>query len=330
MKLLRQNTRIVIVLLSILALGYSCSDEVSLVKPGPAVPVLYGILDVQDKSHFIKLSKSFAGEEDAYQLALDPEMIFYSDARVFLTRVFDRQEYPFIVVDTISRLPGVFPSLPNKIYRLNSDLFPAWYRLSVIIPEKGDTLSALFHLMADFTVQTPRKGFKKFYLYDDPTIFSWNGSKEAGLYEISMTLTYEEYLKTGEINSDSVIYTKQLTPESMETGKGFLEYRFYSDGFYAAIPGQVKPDPAVDFRRPVNFNLSITAADTVVSKYIRWFNLEIDDKVNPNGNIPGAVGVIGSKNTVRFTNLTLSNRAQDSLVRGRYTKNLSFTANTNW
>jgi hypothetical protein len=308
----------------------SCSDEVSLVKPGPPVPVLYGILDVQDKNHFIKLSKSFAGEEDAFELAKDPDKIFYADAEVGLVRIFDKQAYDFIAIDTISRHPGLFPTLPNRSYVLNAKLFPGWYSFSVLLPEQNDTLNARFHLMADFTVYTPKKGFKKFYLYDDPTIFSWNQSEEVGLYEIAMTLTYEEHLITGEVITDSITYNKQLLPESLETGKGTLQYRFYSDGFYASIPGRVKIDPKVDFRKPVGFSMQITAADTVVSKYIRWFNLEIDDRVNPNGNIEGAIGVVGSKNTVRFNGLTLSNRAQDSLVRGRYTKNLSFSANTNW
>jgi hypothetical protein len=330
MEFTAKNIKSVIFFTAAVLLVGSCSDEVSLVKPGPPVPVVYGILDVKDPHHYIKLSKSFAGEVDAYELAQDPDRIFYSGAEIKLTRIFDRADYRFQAVDTISRLPGPFPALPNKIYLLNSNLFPAWYKLSVTLPEQGDTLSALFHLMADFTVLTPKKGFKKFYLYDDPTIFSWNQSEEAGLYEIAMTMNFEEHLVSGEIKEDSVTYTKQLIPETLETGKGTLEYRFYSDGFYASIPGHVKHDPAVDFRKPTGFSIHITAADTVVSKYIRWFNLEIDDKVNPNGNIAGAIGVIGSKNTIKFTGLTLSNRAQDSLVRGRYTKNLSFAANTNW
>jgi len=57
---------------------------------------------------------------------------------------------------------------------------------------------------------------------------------------------------------------------------------------------------------------------------------EIDDKVNPNGNVDGAIGVVGTKMSVPFTNLTLSSRSQDSLVKGRYTKKLGFINNPDW
>ena len=74
----------------------------------------------------------------------------------------------------------------------------------------------------------------------------------------------------------------------------------------------------------------MTAADTTLARYLDWFKMEIDDKVNPNGNVAGAIGVVGTKYTVPFPDLVLSPRSQDSLVKGRYTKKLDFVYNPDW
>ncbi|HBB91743.1 MAG: hypothetical protein A2X22_13910 [Bacteroidetes bacterium GWF2_49_14] len=317
-----------ILLLGVITSG--CSESVDVVMPGSSVPVIYGVLDINDTVHYIKLSKSFAGTDDPRTLASDPDKVFYKDATVFLRETSGSRKYTFTRMSGPERNEGYFPGLPNESYKLTGRLQSGFYELVVILPTEGDTLISSFHLMDTFQVLYPKPGFKRFYFYEDPTLFSWPDYNEAGLYELSLSFTYMEFLKSGEETIRTMHFSRQMDPEELEYEKTHFNYRFFSDPFFSFIATQVRRDEQVDYRKPVDLTIAITAADTTLSRYLKWFDLEIDDRINPNGNIPGAIGVVGSKNTVRYNGLIFSGRAQDSLIRGRYTRDLGFVANSEW
>lgn len=307
-----------------------CSEEVRVIKPGSTVPVVFGVFDLNQTVHYVKLSKTFAGETDPYTLAQDRNQIFYPDAEVFITGESGSGRIPFKPETGIPRFEGSFPPYPNEVYRLYHQLDPGNYRLTIILPSEKDTLTAGFTFISTFKVLTPKAGFKRFYFYEDPVLFSWVADPAAGLYEINILLKYEEWMKTGESKSCSVNFSRQIHPVQLERDQDRCNYRFYSDSFFAFLGTTISRNDAVNYRKPVALELMITAADTTLSRYLDWFDLEIDDKVNPNGNVDGAIGVIATKYSVPFPDLILSPRSQDSLVKGRHTKNLAFVNNPDW
>lgn len=325
----RYNNTIWLLLCTIICLN-GCSEDIVVIQPGPPIPVVYGVFDLNQTVHHIKLSKSFAGESDPYTLAGNAGTVFYTDAEVFLSQGPGTSRTYFKRETGIPRNTGDFPAFPNESYVLDKKLYEGDYFLTVILPTEKDTVTARFSFINGFKVVTPKAGFKRFYLYEDPILFSWSDHPEAGLYEISLILQYEEWMKTGEHRTDSVNYTRQVRVSELEHEKDRYNYRFYSDSFFARLGTSIVMNAAVDYRRPTSLELIVTAADTTLSKYLNWFNLEIDDQVNPNGNVEGAIGVVGTKYSVPFHNLTLSPRAQDSLVRGRYTRKLDFVNNPDW
>ncbi len=325
------NTIITCLFFCLIVLTISgCSEDIQVIEPGSPVPVVYAVFDVNQSVHYVKVSKTFVGESDPYTLAKNHDQIFYPDAKVFVADINGNGHVQFSLVTDIPRLPGSFPELPNEVFELRQKLNPGDYRLTVILPSEKDTLTALFSFINTFRVITPKAGFKRFYLYEDPMLFSWYADPAAGLYEISLSLTYEEWMKTGTMQSHIATFTRQIKPSDLESEKDYFNYRFYSDSFFAHLGTSIALNPAVDYRKPVGLELLITAADTTLARYLNWFNLEIDDKVNPNGNVTGAIGVAGTKYSVPYPGLILSGRSQDSLVRGRYTKKLDFVNNPDW
>ncbi len=226
--------------------------------------------------------------------------------------------------------PVFFPSLPNEGYTISRVLDPGHYRLTIVLPAERDTLTADFSLLNSFRVYTPKTGFRRFYFYEDPLLFTWLNDPGAGMYEITLSLTYEEWLKSGGTIKKKAVFTRQLLPSQLEPDGDRYNYRFFSDSFFARMGTVIGADSRVDYRKPVGFEMVITAADTTLAKYLSWFNLEIDDRTNPNGNVDGAVGVVASKFSVHYPGLVLSGRSQDSLVRGRYTRKLDFVNNPDW
>jgi len=298
-----------------------------MVKPGNPIPVVFGVFDLNETAHYLKISKTFAGKADPYILAQDRDQIFYPDVKAYLTGAGSGQ---FQLVTDVPRSPGSFPALPNECYVLNKQLPAGTYGVRIILPTEEDTLSATFTFIDNFKVITPKAGFKRFYFYEDPILFSWTAGDAVGLYEIAITLKYEEWMKTGTMQTHSVTYTRQIDPSELTIENKRCNYNFYSDSFFAFMGTGIGINDSVDYRKPVDLSMLVTAADTTLSKYLNWYHLEIDDKANPNGNVDGAIGVIGTKLSIPFNDLVLSPRAQDSLLKGRYTKQLEFVSNPNW
>ena len=307
-----------------------CSEDIDVIKAGTPIPVVYGVFDLNQTVNYIRLSKTFAGESSAFTMAQEHDNIFYNDAQVWLTNSWGGYRMQFNLQTGIPREAGFFPDLPNEFYVLKRKLDPGSYLLKIILPAEKDTLTAPFTFIEPFKVITPKAGFRRFYFYEDPVMFSWVSDPGAGLYEISLSLAYEEWLKTGESRRCSVNYTRQINISELEVEKDRYLYRFYSDNFFARVGTLIKVNDSVDYRKPVGLELLITAADTTLANYLNWFHLEIDDKVNPNGNVEGAIGVVGTKYSVPFRDLILSPRSQDSLVRGKYTRKLDFITNSDW
>jgi len=314
----------------LLLVSSGCSEDLQVVLPGPPIPVIFGVFDTGDSVHYIKLSKSFSGFSNPYQLASENSNVFYDDARIYLYGYNGTHRSYFEKITQVPRETGYFPRLPNEYYALERKLNPGYYHVTVLLPEEDDTLTAQFTLLSELEVLQPRKGMTRFYFYEDPTVFAWKPHPGAGLYEISFSLIYEEVLKTGYAGKKTITHSRQLRPGHLEFERDRYNYRYYSDPFFAYLSTQVKPDDEVDYRKPLELSIRITAADTVLARYINWYGLEIDDKINPNGNIPGAIGVIGSIYTVTFPGLSLSSRSQDSLIKGHYTRDLGFVGNSEW
>ncbi|MCX6223519.1 MAG: hypothetical protein NTV01_01985 [Bacteroidia bacterium] len=62
----------------------SCETNFNPNIPAKPIPVVYGIISPQDSLYFIRLTKTFIGEGDAYDFARIPDSIYYQDALVFL------------------------------------------------------------------------------------------------------------------------------------------------------------------------------------------------------------------------------------------------------
>ena len=58
----------------------SCSTKVDMVEEGEGIPVVYSILDPTDKIHYIRINKSFNGNSDIYDIAKNPDSLFFSDS----------------------------------------------------------------------------------------------------------------------------------------------------------------------------------------------------------------------------------------------------------
>jgi hypothetical protein len=132
----------------------SCSEKFKVAAPYKNITVVYGLMDMADTAHYIRIQKAFLDQEkSALAMAQTPDSSFYAHLNVRIERFnFSNQS---IWLDTIhlnrvdlklegyQKQPGVFFTAPNYAYKFTNRLDPGYiYRLVVTNPATGETDSA--------------------------------------------------------------------------------------------------------------------------------------------------------------------------------------------
>ncbi|MFA6797721.1 MAG: hypothetical protein WCR39_00340, partial [Bacteroidales bacterium] len=76
--------RVDLFMLALLMLVSSCSDKFQVVDPAEPVPVIYFMMNPEDSVFYLSLTRTFSGDLDAYELAGDPDRVFYDSADIRL------------------------------------------------------------------------------------------------------------------------------------------------------------------------------------------------------------------------------------------------------
>lgn len=108
-----------ILCLPFMALFSACSTDIDLYGDYKQVPVIYGLLDANADTNFVKITRAFFVEGDALQVALNPDSSNYPgklDAR--LVEYCNGDSVREIVLDTITirkKESGVFYAPAQKL-----------------------------------------------------------------------------------------------------------------------------------------------------------------------------------------------------------------------
>ncbi|MBQ6770949.1 MAG: DUF4249 family protein [Bacteroidales bacterium] len=310
--------RKILVLLSLAALA-SCSTDIDLYADYKQIPVIYGLLDARADTNFIKITRSFYTQGDAFQVAVNPDSSNYpGKLDVRLIEYCNSDSIREIILDTITKHnkeQGVFYAPDQKLYytterlRLNSASQHYSYRLKVVLPDT--TLSTKAKIVGDnrFGIQSLAVNFSKAYIGKPPQKFRFHPATNAKFYEIEMKFTFKEQRTP---DSDSVprtmswkvgTWTEQYFASSME--EDCYVFKYYPAAFYDKLTDFIGGDTAVvGLKRFINdfpIEVIITAGGEHLWRYVYTNNGSM-------GFVPGdatftsiddAQGVFSSRITTR-------------------------------
>lgn len=202
--------------LVILTASYGCSTEVDLHADYKQVPIVYALLDCRADTNFIKITRSFYTQSDAYLTAANPDSCNYPgklDARLVEYRNGDSLRE--IILDTITirnKMPGTFYAPLQKLYytteRLGSNTANQKfsYKLKVVLPDR--VLIAQADLVGNngFGMKSLGVNFSKEYIGKPPQKFLFYPAINAHFYEVDMAFTF---LEQRDPDGDSVPRTMQ-------------------------------------------------------------------------------------------------------------------------
>jgi len=139
--------RTIFLLAAIFTLGLSrCTTDVDLTAPYVSIPVVFGLLDAEADTQWVRINRTWLGDGDQTQIALIPDSSEYETSRLsarFVEVVNDIDTRVFELRDTLLQNKdedGVFFAPEHKAYyaptRANESLNPdALYRLDIVIDD---------------------------------------------------------------------------------------------------------------------------------------------------------------------------------------------------
>ena len=324
----------------------SCSDQFNPNLPGKSSPVVYGVLNPADSVYRVRLTKTFIGEGNAFEYAKEADSLYYSDARVWMeTRtkegaIIQRADMQRTVIE--ERKPGIFATQPNVVYELSEDVFtlkPAgieelgfpyqvYLHLFAEIPGSDEPLHASSKLQLPPTITQPRFTFYKVYLYSqEPFYMEWINTVMGNMYEISVTLNYREVREDGEHDQTVswVLSGIQYNEVSVPGGsRYFYSYYFRPENFYAQVAANIKRDNKVSGRVAKTLDFEVLSSDQHMRNYRDVYRITDDYRGQGYTNVENGLGIFTTYTKAGIYGLRLGPQELDSLARGRYTRHLNF------
>lgn len=317
----------------------ACSTDFVLESEWKDIPVVYGLVSVNDTAHYIRVEKAFlepgGNAEDIAQIAdslyYGPNVVVQLQNKntgktVTLQRVDGNLEgYP--------RESGVFAQAPNILYKIKYGelLLKGGDEMELTI-NRGDQLplvtsnSKMVGALEKVTNAPPAV----FSLgdYNSTRRISWKADENAVLFDVRATMHYLE--------SDPNNPTQFLEKEAVwimsrnferDGGSTQVTFNFKSEEFFQFVAGALEP-LANGARRFVSLDFHITAAGAEFADLQRIVQansgITSSNQLPVYSNISEGLGIFSSRARLDIPDIMLASVSIDSLANGIYTKDLSF------
>jgi hypothetical protein len=325
-----------ITLLSAVLFTISCSNDFEVAAPWKDIPVVYGLLNIQDHAHYIRVEKAFLDPEaNALEIAQIPDSIYYANLTVQLERVSDGQLFTMTRVDgNLEGLPredGIFATSPNWLYKIDSSAIKLQAGETIRLKiDRGDELPEITGetvILNKGKLRSPDPNTSNNFNFDYniDTKLAWSGDPNARIFDAKLIFKYAEISGT-EVEEKSFEW---IWGRGIRNENNSAEIIVMKKGreFYEVVKNNIPVKPGVS-RVFQGIDVEIVAGGTALEKYVNiaLANTGItgSQEIPTYTNLSEGKGVFSSINYLTVNNILLTQRSRDSLENGILTKNLNF------
>lgn len=191
--MLKQLSFIFFVLIGLAGVN-SCSTDVDLYADYKEITVVYGILDIDDDTSWLKITRAFSGPGNALVLAQNPDSNnFPYKLDVTITGEKQGETLPAIAFDTITikdkKAGDSIFYYPDQLVYFTTGSFDKDASYSLLIKTNENEITSQTELIGDFNITSPRN---RINFDTDNVKFEWNTPKNGKRYELSYVFHYQE------------------------------------------------------------------------------------------------------------------------------------------
>jgi hypothetical protein len=330
---------LVITLLAGFILLNSCSNDLDVAAPWKDIPVVYGLLNIKDGAHYIRVEKAFLDPTaNAFDIARNPDSLYYDNATVQLQRVSNGQVFTLQRVDGdqegLPREPGVFAESPNYLYKINANQIGLKGGENIkIMVDRGNgspVVTGEAVMLDTIRLDIPRSDGSNplKYLYNIDSKVSWRTKKDAKVFDVVLILNYAEYPadNPAAVQEKSVewVWARGLRNTNSEDQ---LAVEKKGIEFYQVLQSALAVN--TNLRRIFkSVDVSIVgggeALDKFVSVSLANTGITASQEIPDYTNLSEGKGVFSSRTFLYKKNFQIHAETRDSLKNGIYTRLLNF------
>lgn len=343
---MRKNVIFIITLFLLSA----CETDFDVVANWEDNTIVYGLLEANQDTHYVKIYKAFLGAENALVMAGEPDSIYYnpSDIEVHvneyllsgsLNNTYTLRDTTLGQLVSISNAATVlnrayyFVSPLNQSINGQGELVKRNYIYELVI-SKPDTVKARMQLVEDEIIDQSDNPLNFMVSNYNPSadmpnpyrssIFNWDDLKNGVAYRLDMRFVYDEYENTPGGNF--------LRKDSIEWRifEGFEEYECTFDGetFFTRLGSLIEENPNLK-RYAVDLKIIFTVGGVELYDYYEYSQPSFSvllEKPEYEGNVEGGYGVFSSRIQQEISR-GINQVTEERLVIDPYTADLNFRFN---
>jgi len=345
-----------------LLLFASCKEDFDVAAPYKDITVVYGMLNIADTAHYIRVQKAFLDEtKSAIEMAQNPDSIYYPEGALTVRFQEINAAGNITSDEEMSRVDlnaegypkegGAFASSPNIGYKSKKTLNPAnKYRVVIRNTVTGDVDSAETYIITNSTepstgfyisqafIPTFRINFSKpnpkaafsMTVHTPSNPPGYTGRSITAYFEGAMRIKYASVKGGDTTTGQSILYQFGGTRPGTEAGGTFSLttthesiLNFIANAIPAAAPGEVRLlDSSAD--------LMVWAAGPDYANYLQFASTQgglSADQIRPvYTNIRGkdAYGLLSTRKLYERDNIRIDVPTMDSLVHNPDLQHLRF------
>ncbi|MCK9448291.1 MAG: hypothetical protein M0Q41_04855 [Bacteroidales bacterium] len=256
---------------SLLLFFSACSTDVDNYADYKDVTIVYGLLETDKDTTYIKITKAFLGPGNALVFAQNPDSSNYSGKLdVKLIGKQNSNTLPAITLDTITiknKQAGdsIFYFPEQKLYYTTAPIYAdAQYTLEI---NKGsEIIRAQTVAVKDFSVLKPNNRIN--FAATTTVAIQWNTAENGKRYEVQLVFYYDElHQGTSDTIHQSMTWKMGTKTADRLDGTEKLEINYLGEAFYSRLNSELKHDPNIRrFAGPVD--LIISCAGDELNTYI--------------------------------------------------------------
>jgi hypothetical protein len=268
-------------LLTITVFTFSCKTDFDVIARYKEIIVVYGLLDQNDTTHYLRITKAFLGDGNALVYAKDPDSsTLGSELKVNLLEIHSPSDFSTIVFDTVmihDKDSGIFFSPDQKMYESDAFLDSSYtYVLKIKDTLSGQEVTSSTSLIQNFRIETPKPGRKEIGFTREvlsQQSFRWKSAVNGKRYQPILKFYFKE---TSNPNDTIIRQVEWILASSISDGiEGGEDMwaNYLNEDFYKLCESQIPySDPvredAVRVRLADHFNLSFTIVGDEFSTYL--------------------------------------------------------------
>ncbi len=313
-----------------------CEQDVTMTGSGETVPVVFAMLNPDDSVHYMRIGRSYKSEGNALDIARLKDSISYERlvprVELYTESGWKYHELLFEPVSEMNKEDGIFTGEGFQLYRcpvnFKSLIIKGTHLVLNVQPGLGQTLvSSVIEYVDPPKILAPKQGLLTYMnFYPAPVEVRFEDPPEFVRYELHVRLTVFNILTTG----DTVVQVvdKLFTRNTENTGRprlfSSISVNVPGDLLLTEVRQQIRSNDGVDYRMAGDFEIHLWTGSREYYDYIDLNRMADDFGGRSITNISGGAGVFGFRYLTRIDHLHLGQVTLDSLVNGRFTRNLKF------